>query len=74
MLGKVCKRWALNISRVIIKFVTPDSYKTIYAIELEVVFQRMFHIHHMFSKNTVDFIMEDVKETSDGLTKSNFPS
>ena len=61
---EVCKRWALDVSRVIGKFVMPDGYKTICPIESKADFQRMYHIYHMFNKNIADLIKEDVKGTS----------
>ena len=38
VLGEICERWALDVSRVIVKFVTSDGHKMICPIESEANF------------------------------------
>lgn len=74
MLDEVCWHWALDVSRVRVKFVMPNNYKMICPIELETDFQRMCYIYHMVNINNVKLIVNDVKGTSDSLAKSFFHS
>lgn len=72
-LNEVCERWTLDTSQVRVKFVTPNSYKMICPIELAKDFQRMCHIHHMFGKNIVDLIVDNVNQIVD-VPGAIFPS
>ncbi|XP_039146825.1 uncharacterized protein LOC120284076 [Dioscorea cayenensis subsp. rotundata] len=74
VMGDISERWALDGSQVRVKFVTPDSYKTLCPIESNVDFQRMCHIHHTFNKTVVDIIIEDANGSMDNNSGSLIPS
>ncbi|KAH7676588.1 CAD PB1 domains-containing protein [Dioscorea alata] len=74
VMGEICARWSLDASEVIVKFVTPDSYKTLCPIESEVDFQRMCHIYQSFNKFVVDIIVEEVRDSADGNSGPLNPS
>ncbi|XP_039126995.1 uncharacterized protein LOC120263173 [Dioscorea cayenensis subsp. rotundata] len=73
-MGDISEWWALDGSQVRVKFVTPDSYKTLCPIESDADFQRMCHIHHTFNKTIVDIIIEDASGSMDDNSGSLIPS
>ena len=58
VLAEICERWDLDVSRVRVKFVTPDGHKTVCPIENEVDFQRMCHVYSLFKCAAVDLVVE----------------
>ncbi|XP_039119170.1 uncharacterized protein LOC120255401 [Dioscorea cayenensis subsp. rotundata] len=66
VMGEICARWAVDVSQVKVKFVTPDAYKTLCPINSDADFQRMCHIYHSFNKFVMDIIIEDVSVSADG--------
>ena len=74
VLRDIGDRWAVDVSRVRVKFVTPDSYKTLFPIESDADFQRMCHIHQTLNKTVVDITIEDSSVSADGHSASMLPS
>ncbi|XP_039137426.1 uncharacterized protein LOC120274955 [Dioscorea cayenensis subsp. rotundata] len=74
VMGDISERWALDGSPVRVKFVIPDSYKTLCPIESYADFQRMRHIHHTFNKTVVDIIIKDASGSMDDNSGLLIPS
>lgn len=56
-LVEICERWALEVSRAKVTFITLDAHRKVCIIEPEVDFQHMYHIFHMFNCTTVNLIV-----------------